>query len=279
MSTRPGTVSKILWHFTGGPLWDNALNKQRTELKPATDAYSALSSILSSCQLRLGSYHEIVKVILKEKRRRNFETKKLEILKDVPTHIRSSAVCCVADIPIQHLSFHSKRYGKIAIGFHRESIIKAGFNPVLYSLENTQLLNSLYQGYSAVSEMFIPYAISAKDDLESELESLSEVYEHNIDTSNLDMQLWCIEHSQDNALRSFETLLAYVKSFDDTELDSIYCEREWRSVSNFDFTLDDIAMIVLPRNQEGQNFHEEFCKTTSLPRSVTIACWEDLIEH
>jgi len=35
----PGTVSKILWHFTGGPTWNTEKEKQNTTPKPANDAY------------------------------------------------------------------------------------------------------------------------------------------------------------------------------------------------------------------------------------------------
>ncbi len=48
MPNGPGTVSEILWHFTGGPRWNKNLNRQDAELKPPDEAYAALSSILAS---------------------------------------------------------------------------------------------------------------------------------------------------------------------------------------------------------------------------------------
>lgn len=122
-------------------------------------------------------------------------------------------------------------------------------------------------------------AVCERDDLQDKLEDLYGIYEHDIDTMNLDWALGDIESIQEEVLSSFETFLAYIKTFDEAEFDSIYCEREWRSISNFNFTIDDVAMIVLPKKQDGRNFYEEFCSAASLPRSVTIACWEDLIEH
>ncbi|PML35448.1 abortive infection system antitoxin AbiGi family protein, partial [Vibrio sp. 10N.261.52.A1] len=176
---RPGTVSKILWHFTGGPQWDSELNKQLTELKPAMNGYEAMKSILSSGELRTGNYHEIVKVIVPEKRKYNYETKSFEMLQNVPVTVKSNPVCCVADIPLQHLAYHAQRYGKIAIGFKRESIIKAGFNPVMYTLENSALLNSIYTGYDAIDEVD-PSCIA------SEIESLSGEVEQKLEEHNID---------------------------------------------------------------------------------------------
>ena len=58
MPTSPGTVSRILWHFTGGPEWDKETNKQKTESKPVADAYAALVGILGSRELRIGGYKD-----------------------------------------------------------------------------------------------------------------------------------------------------------------------------------------------------------------------------
>jgi Putative abortive phage resistance protein AbiGi, antitoxin len=122
----PGTVSKILWHFTGGPKWNSAKNRQGKLPRPASEAYTALLSILKSKQLRLGQYQEVVKVEVPEQ-------KKLKPKANQPpaspstkpatriVEVKSARVCCIADIPVAHLSYQAKRYGKIAIGFHRRS--------------------------------------------------------------------------------------------------------------------------------------------------------------
>ncbi len=62
MSSSPGTVSKILWHFTGGPRWNEAEKRQEAAPKPVDDAYAALVGILSSRTLNLGSYQEVVSI-------------------------------------------------------------------------------------------------------------------------------------------------------------------------------------------------------------------------
>ncbi|WP_141441352.1 abortive infection system antitoxin AbiGi family protein [Vreelandella titanicae] len=281
MASRPGTVSKILWHFTGGPIWDDAANKQLKELKPAIDGYEALKAILKSQQLRVGKYHEVVKVIIPEKRRYDLLTRKFEILKNHPVTVKSQSVCCVADIPLQHIGYHSNRYGKIAIGFHRESIVKAGFNPVMYTLENTTLLNSIYRGYSAIDEVEPGSAQSELESLQGEIDNLIENngLDDNIDISGVEMELDWIEQGHGEVEDSFQNFIAYIKTFDTTEFDSIYCEREWRNINNYSFTMDDIAIIILPKEQEGERFYERFLDEVKLPKTVSIACWEDLVEH
>ena len=216
MTFRPGTVSKILWHFTGGPQWDTKTNKQLKKLKPAANGYEAVKAIIKSKELRVGNYQEIVKVIVPEKRSYNLKTKKVEILKNHPVTVKSKQVCCVADIPLQHIAYHSNRYGKIAIGFHRDSIIKAGFNPVLYTLEDTSLLNAIYKGQYSLDDVLPFEAESEVEGAQSEIDSILEDNEIDeyVDLSNISSALDYIESGHDNIKESFENLIAYIKTFD-----------------------------------------------------------------
>jgi hypothetical protein len=132
----PGTVSRILWHFTGGPVWSSAERRQSTLQKPATAAYNNLLSILRTRELRLGTYKEQVIVAPKPSRA-------MFSLESVP-------VCCVADIPVSHLGYHAQRYGKFAIGFHRHSLTKAGFNSVLYCLHQANPVTALWDGMQTI---------------------------------------------------------------------------------------------------------------------------------
>jgi len=237
---RPGTVSKILWHFTGGPIWDDKKMKQSKALKPNDKAYEALKSILLSFELRVGNYAEIIR---NTSRGKSSKSNSHNSGKGPLITIESSPVCCVADIPIQHLSYHAKRYGKMAIGFYRSSIIRAGLNPVLYTLENSQLNNAIVEGYLS----------------------------HRCADAE-----GCKDTNDYEAL--FGELLAHTKTFSKVEFDSIYCEREWRSTKPFKFTDDDVAMVILPRKTR-RNYFEEYVKDTKLLPKVPITCWEDLIEH
>ena len=284
----PGTVSKILWHFTGGPTWNTKTKRQSNSPKPAAKAYKNLKSILRTKELRLGTYKEVVKVILPERKKFNPETKKVEVQKNVPVDIESSSICCLSDIPAPYLRYHAYRYGKFAIGFHRNAIIRAGFNPVFYTLQDTPIIRSIYEGFSSL-ELADPAAIlDAASEIESQVSDIESDYgELGIDVSG---ELAQIEYDVDDletfisdAKQSLEDFVAFVKTFDRSEFSTIYCEREWRSTKQYNFEINDVAMIVLPKavgeTQYFKNFVEKSAPKLKLPRRIPIVPWDDLVEH
>ena len=148
---RPGTVSRILWHFTGGPEWDPASGRRKDSPKPPDLAYEYLQTILQTKVLHLGQYPESVRVIIPEETRFNVQARQTVIRKDIPRDVTSAPVCCLSDIPVQYLGYHAQRYGKFAIGFRREAAVQSEFNPVLYTLSNTTIIRSIYTGLSAIA--------------------------------------------------------------------------------------------------------------------------------
>ena len=78
--------------------------KQESKPKPADAAYRAVLSILKSKELRIGQYHEVVKIRVPELRRYNEKRKTLETQKNAFVELVSRPVCCLSDIPIAHLS-------------------------------------------------------------------------------------------------------------------------------------------------------------------------------
>jgi hypothetical protein len=156
MPTTPGTVSKILWHFTGGPKWDEAAKCQESRPKPAEEAYAALLGILKSGHVCLGKYREVVRVTVQTRRSRTPTLIPDERPDWVDVEYKSSPVCCVADIPVAHLAYHAERYGKIAIGFYRESALRAGFNPVFYTLHKAGVLRAIHEAFNALGRIDRP---------------------------------------------------------------------------------------------------------------------------
>ena len=83
-----------------------------------------------------------------------------------------------------------------------------------------------------------------------------------------------------------DTILALIKTFPPDEFGSIYCEREWRSLQPFHFSIHaDVAMIVLPRHDIGKNNRDYFSLLAeydslklNLPRSIPIVAWQDLVD-
>jgi hypothetical protein len=287
-NNHPGTVSRILWHFTGGPPWNADDRRQAGQPKPASAAYSALLSIVASKQLRTGGYRELVKVFVPERREYDTTTKKFETIRNSLVEIQSRPVCCLADIPIANLPYHAQRYGKFAIGFHRAAALKAGFNPVFYSLHNTDILQSLYKGIINLKYVDPDEIESAVSDIETTVSNLACDKEHEVEVdlsdplSELGSAADTIRDSVETAERGLEDLLAFVKTFDESEFQTIYCEREWRAVKTFDFDCRDVAMVVLPRQTDDRGFFSDFLAKANglnVPRSVPIIPWEDLLEY
>src|SRR5215211_117657 len=204
----PGTVSQILWHFTGGPTWNEIDKRQNVAPKPAADAYRALNGILRSRELRLGSYKEVVRVRIPEVRRRDSKTKKIKIERDVMRTLKSRAVCCLADIPIMHLSYHAARYGKFAIGFHRDAAIRAGFNPVFYTLHDSSVIRSIRTGFTKMRTVDLEMAHELLSDIQSEVESKDIEYEVGYYASQLDGEFGDIRRAVMTTKSSIEQFLA-----------------------------------------------------------------------
>jgi hypothetical protein len=270
----PGTVSKILWHFTGGPTWDAKRGWQGAERKSDEASYAALLGILQSRTLRVSQYSEIIRI---------FEASDpTEDSVCNQTSLTTKPVCCVADIPIIHLSYHANRYGKIAIGFHRESLIAGEFSPVFYQPRDSFLLKRIRDVALAVNAN----SLKAVADILSKM-----IHEDTADTATTERQQeyarWIniLNELSTQAERGFSEVLPYIKTFFKSEFSTVYCEREWRATKDFSFAYKDIAMIVVPRIAGDIANYDRFLEEDSLaeainpPRSVPIVPWEDLVEH
>lgn len=279
MPSSPGTVSKILWHFTGGPRWDNELNKQDREPKPVSEAYDTLLKIVASKCLLIGRYKEVVHVLNPYCEQVGPGRIIVDPDRMVTEVIYSMPTNCVADIPIMHLGYHSGRYGKVAIGFRRESVVAAGFSPVFYQLVGSDHLLMIQSLVNCLE------ALERSRRRENEKSPGGRIYPEGSLGYHLDKDgNWKpnsdpIEEEIGQLQQYSGSILAYVKTFTSEEFDSIYTEREWRSTKQFDFDFKDVPMIVVPR--EDGFFDRLIAEADSLglPRSVSIVAWEDLVEH
>ncbi|MDA0737995.1 MAG: abortive infection system antitoxin AbiGi family protein [Nitrospirae bacterium] len=124
--------------------------------------------------------------------------------------------CCVAEIPIQHLSYHSERYGKFAIGFEREYLLGQKFRPVSYFL---------------IEEDFMAPAVI----------NVSQFVSHHR-----------ANPGAEQAIHHLSVLSAFVKSFTKEEFDTIYSEREWRRLReeeeiDFKFDSNKVKFVLSPK--------------------------------
>jgi hypothetical protein len=284
MAKHPGTVSQILWHFTGGPRWNSAKKCQESRRKPADEAYEAFLAIFRSKELHLGQYREVVKV--------RFPRPKAMRKAGVPTtstvQMESSRVCCLSDIPIAHLAYHAGRYGKLALGFHRRAALRHGFNPVFYSPHDASVLRSLRRVFTRLNKVDLKLFKKAIENLERETEDLECDQGHAVEVdlaweiADIETAAGAVGQAVSSARESLEEFLAFVKTFDKREFSTIYCEREWRSTKAFPFTFQDLAMIVLPDRPKGNSYFSKFlreARALKLPRSIPVVPWEDLVEH
>jgi hypothetical protein len=311
----PGTVSKILWHFTGGPAWNSIKNKQDKRLKPSKDAFANLKSIIRSRTLRVGKFKEVVNVVLPTFKEYSLSQKQVIETKNKQITMYSSPVCCLADIPPVHLGYQAARYGKFAIGFHRASVVRHGFNPVLYTLPTTEVIRHIYEGLSNIESIIVNDVIAAaaslEDDITSDLEKYYEIIndviaefindnvnkgdedvgvpdipeissEISVDISNVVAAAEMMEEHANEAQSRIGDFIAFIKTFGADQFDTIYCEREWRSVQDFNFTFDDVAMIVAPKDLRSKNYFQELVgdvRKLNIPRKIPIVAWEDLVEN
>lgn len=266
MTNKPGTVSKILWHFTGGPLWDNKEGKQSYYPKSEQHSFEILNKIVSSKYLKTSDYKEQLQAFVIRQFKDLLTDEEQPLVIPTLDKITTTSVVCVADIPIEHLNFHSKRYGKIAIGFKRSSLVRAGFNPVLYAL-STSLVSQNYSDTLLTIEK-----------LHKTIDGLNySLLNHGIEVdSQLKELVVAIDLIEEVKARSLG-FGNFIKTFNRKTMDEIYTEREWRSDKPFNFEWTDVAMIVLPRHG---GFLDNFIRgNTEIPREVPIVSWEDLIEY
>jgi hypothetical protein len=194
--------------------------------------------------------------------------------------MESAAVCCVADVPVIHLSYFAERYGKFAIGFHRDAAIRHGFNPVFYSLHDAAVVRSFNRGFARIQSLDAEVVRIIQSNIEDLLGDATPDLLENVNTLGVAADF--IESEVAIAHESIQRFLAFVKTFSKRELQTIYCEREWRAVRTFKFNYEDVAMIVIPRTANHGHYFAPFIRSRvmklNLPRSIPIVPWEDLVE-
>lgn len=285
MSKTPGTVSKILWHFTGGPGWDVDKDRQLGEPKEDESAYDALISILNSYELRASTYSESIKAFIFEQLGDFVADDGVPLIVPKLARVQTESVVCVADIPIQHLGYHAMRYGKFAVGFKRDKLLYYGFNPVLYTQSSSLVANNLIQligDFEHISSDLTDLKKAFIDVLKAKPRGELDIphqNRHGIATKRGDFIGICASLATEltNIKQRLIDLGCMVKTFHAPEMDQILPEREWRLPRSFNFSQEDIAMVVLPRS--GGWFDKFIESQPEFPRGIPIVPWEDLIEH
>lgn len=192
---------------------------------------------------------------------------------------------CFCDIPDSELSIHIQKYSKVGLAFSKEFLIKAGARPVHYiplsfdmSLQMKDciiskepatyyvdigrltyhfmlLLTALNQEDNDIVRMYI-----TKEKTSELVKQVSRLIELNLPELFSGNPLQSITYTISRHVLNSN---AYVKIFnpalEDNDPNNYYMEREWRTLQNVAFSVDDIKSIYLPKNIELRDaFVEKF---------------------
>lgn len=192
---------------------------------------------------------------------------------------------CFCDIPNSALSIHTAKYSKFGLGFDKAFIASQGAHPVMYIPKNYPIVergDGSAEGKSStprIPEMYYPYLLR----LSTNLLPLMEIGYIGVDLQKQEKNLISIGLGKHldllndtvrtaffggkyhplvyNILQGVGNQFAYVKLYDvnlpDDHPDNYYMEREWRSLENISFTLNDIKAIYLPDQRYVALFSEE----------------------
>jgi hypothetical protein len=223
--------SDVLWHFVG-------YQHKNDHAK----CLATLLSILKEGKLRLGTepepfiYH-------------GSDGKKHELC--------GYQACCIADIPLKDLVLHAKRYGTVAIGFHREAVIKHNFMPICYVPQRSWL---------------VEHYLKIRDELESYL------YENAPDKAEKFQEFLSVLGTIVKAC-DFSGEPHDDQAKDAENLNNFYYEREWRSIHEWPFKPEDVAMIIVSDTKMAEAVMEEIKKQTVKTLSTIPILTFDMIHR
>lgn len=154
-------------------------------------------------------------------------------------------VTCYADIPLDSLGVHVKKYGKFGVSFPRELLIWFGARPVMYvplqindgqSINGATLLKDIEAVYKGFHEMVVSKASSVGETTSRPLGKKPQ--------------------NEAEAVKAISSVfakdfLAFIKPFnshlEEDHPDNFYMEREWRKHGNLKFTPREVENIVVAK--------------------------------
>jgi hypothetical protein len=237
--------SNIYWHFTGSPEgidWRKVrrpkdITRQGPILDP-TKAKDILKQILTSKKL-LGS-----------------------CIERVVADLETARFCCVTDIPLKDLPTHAPYYGKVAIGFKATAVHKS-FLPVMYIPNESMPVVEMMVPNRKLQEMahdFLKYQGSFGEQQGMKLLAQSSNNKEEITKPDVD------------AMKGFLMNFVKVTDFDSSPEKTFYREREWRNIGDFNFTVDDVAAVAVPKSTIGEV--REHLRLEGFSPSISIVAWE-----
>lgn len=169
---------------------------------------------------------------------------------------------CFADIPIEDLSLHMKKYSTFGLSFSKNFIAEAGGVPVHYipkkakvkSFEKGGEISLGHKELKTDKSDFYDKNIKEFHELFSKFSELADKTNEKPGVSELSLRIRDLERFFSFHIFSFFKFFDHSKLDDDQ--DNYYFEREWRIIGNLNFKISDIKTVFLP-----QQYAEEFRKS------------------
>jgi hypothetical protein len=178
----------------------------------------------------------------------------------------SVSAVCFCDIPLDDLGVHMSKYGKFGLCFLKRFLIERGTSPVFYVATNSlvrerdtgegkthrvtrgEYFNEMGSAYWPL-EAFVHSGGTEPRSEDADLHQL--LREHpDLQKHPAVVSLVALTHFLD------AYIFGFLKCFDDRLADdseeNFYMEREWRAVTRIDFTPEDVAFVVVPRDYAGR---------------------------
>jgi hypothetical protein len=151
---------------------------------------------------------------------------------------------CFCDIPASDLAIHTAKYGVCGLSFSKEFLAEKGVVPVFYTTKNAAA--EFDEPAKRLEILFDRITRCNQDELPPELKQLL------TDNPNAVREIKYFLH-----FKIFSYIQCFDCSLNDGDPKNYYFEREWRSLYDIEFVLDDVQRIFIPM-QMSKQFRNDF---------------------
>lgn len=192
---------------------------------------------------------------------------------------------CFCDIPDADLKIHTEKYSKLGLAFSKDFLSKAGARPVQYVPRAFNMLSNMVGcpispdpskyfidiNRFAINSLLLLDVMNIEDNRIIKLMLEEEKAKKAIEALAIQIKVNLPELFNGVSLHAITYTLmqhsvnsnAYVKLFDPTlaedDPQNYYMEREWRSLNDVHFSLEDIVSVYLPNAEILQKMFIESC--------------------
>lgn len=201
-------VSTELTHFIGRGL------KQDEQFK-------LMIEIVKTGILKTKNWHDDIIALRNMDTSKSFSTNELY----------NNLMVCFCDIPLSEMGIHINKYSSFGLAFKKDFLLRKGVNPVFYIDTNAQMQTdswaNLFDNYSKKINQYFNNELARENIARDEFNKI------------VDMKFFIETY-----------IMSFIKFFDglkdENDADNYYLEREWRSLTKVNFSLNDIYRIIIP---------------------------------